>query len=228
MWSEWRSLTEESIRGLPPGPGVYVLGRFGVFGQFDQKYVGRADEILPRRLKDHLPNNESNLILRVIRCTHFSFASAANAVEAFRLECGAYHALRDEGYRLVNQVHPARPASGEECPVYPCDRVRTLAEAMTQTPSSLLSAGRVSPLAKIKAAAWLSRSPLFPTALQRPSALPAGALTAPQLSFRPLADIAGQLVPPAPTSFLELRSWLSRALVPPRTTGLEPPESIRW
>lgn len=83
-------------------PGVYALGSTRA-NTFYITYVGRSDEDVAARLKNHvaLPDPQ------------FKFTYASSAVDAFEKECELYHEYRTN----ANQVHPARPqGSNRKCP----------------------------------------------------------------------------------------------------------------
>ncbi len=88
--------------------GNYALGR--VDGEtFYIKYVGRADDDVQRRLKEHL--NE--------KYSAFKFSYATSPKDAFEKECNNFH---DFGgvESLDNKIHPDRPKNANwKCPV--CD-----------------------------------------------------------------------------------------------------------
>lgn len=88
--------------------GNYALGRLKKNDDkvtFVVKYVGRSDDCLRGRLKDHVGNYD-----------RFKFSVASTAKEAFEKECCNYHDF-GESKTLDNEIHPDRP-EGEnwKCP----------------------------------------------------------------------------------------------------------------
>jgi hypothetical protein len=76
--------------------GVYLLGKYSK-GHFEIKYVGRSDNCLRSRLKNHTSNGEH---------THFSVIFTNTIFESFRRECLEWH---NRGACLCNQIHPDAP-----------------------------------------------------------------------------------------------------------------------
>lgn len=92
---------EAVVRGV--GPGAYALGEVDGAGTFRVHYVGRSDEDLNDRLKDHVGNYST-----------FKYGFFNNAEDAYRKECTMYHDFSPPG----NSVHPARPKGSRlTCPV---------------------------------------------------------------------------------------------------------------
>ncbi len=88
-------------------PGAYVLGHTLDNGNFSIRYVGRSDDDLNGRLKDH-----------VGKYKQFKGGYMNSASEAFQKECHLYHDFGGAEGKLDNEVHPARPSgSRETCPV---------------------------------------------------------------------------------------------------------------
>jgi hypothetical protein len=88
-------------------PGVYVLDRT-TSGGFTVNYVGRADDDVARRLKEHVAEGVY---------LYFKFDYTNSAWAAFDMECKLYHSYRN----LDNQIHPARPkGTNYSCPVAGC------------------------------------------------------------------------------------------------------------
>lgn len=94
-------LREEEVAALEARPGVYVLGRERAGGAHGI-YVGRAEGDLGLCLRQHLPDAEANLVLRIAGADRFWFRYTETATEAFRMECLLYHAHRYFG----NLTHP--------------------------------------------------------------------------------------------------------------------------
>jgi len=86
-------------------PGVYVLGSPHPSGGVTVGYVGRADTDLANRLKNHELRG---------RYSHFVFAYAVSADDAYKKECEMYHEWIGH---LGGQIHPAKPErSSIRCP----------------------------------------------------------------------------------------------------------------
>ncbi len=85
-------------------PGAYALGK-AQSNKFYVSYVGRSDEDVNDRLKDHVGDYEE-----------FKFIYCSSAKAAFEKECRLYHDFPNSN----NDIHPARPRRKNwECPV--CD-----------------------------------------------------------------------------------------------------------
>ncbi len=86
------------------GPGVYALGHLTNENVFAISYVGRSDDNLNGRLKDHIGNYRS-----------FKYGHYQSAKLAFDKECGLFHDFGETS--LDNQIHPARPQGTDwKCP----------------------------------------------------------------------------------------------------------------
>ncbi len=84
-------------------PGAYALGKMGTDGIFYIDYIGRSDDDIAGRLKQHAPE----------RYPEFFFGYYPSAKAAFEKECWLYHTFRP----VDNVVHPARPrGSNWTCP----------------------------------------------------------------------------------------------------------------
>jgi hypothetical protein len=84
-------------------PGAYALGN-SEGNTFYVNYVGRSDDDLNGRLKDHVGKYQQ------FKAGYFPTAKAA-----FEKECNLFHDFGE--YSLDNKVHPARPAlSYWKCP----------------------------------------------------------------------------------------------------------------
>jgi hypothetical protein len=98
-------LTENSINSyVAETIGNYALGNTEN-NQFTVLYVGRSDNNLNQRLKDHL--SEGYL--------EFKFSTATNVIAAYRKECKNYHDFKPRD----NKIHPDKPDGLEllSCPV---------------------------------------------------------------------------------------------------------------
>ncbi len=76
-------------------------------------YVGRSDNDLKARLKDHLPQNEVDSCIVGKEVDKFYFQEATSAKEAYDLECQWYHQYGPN----CNNLHPAKTYSSWSCPV---------------------------------------------------------------------------------------------------------------
>jgi hypothetical protein len=96
---------DENAAGI--APGAYALGTKNKEGGFSVSYVGRSDDDLNGRLKQH-----------VGEYTHFKHAFYKTSKEAFAKECILYHDFSPPD----NQVHPAKPTGTKyQCPVSGCE-----------------------------------------------------------------------------------------------------------
>jgi excinuclease UvrABC nuclease subunit len=104
------SLNNASIdTTVPSSPGAYVL----VNSNNNAVYVGRSDNNLNSRLKDHLSERETNAWIRRGFPTDFYFEPTTNAQEAYRLECDWFHKYRPS----CNTAHPAKLSLGWSCSI---------------------------------------------------------------------------------------------------------------
>ena len=88
-------------------PGAYALGRTSQDGTFLISYVGRSDDDLNGRLKNHVGSHLQ------FKGLYFSSAKAA-----FDKECELYHMFGGPDGELQNKVHPAKPAGiNARCPI---------------------------------------------------------------------------------------------------------------
>jgi len=91
--------------------GNYALGYIKTSGNFVVKYVGRADDDLNARIKEHIGESEEYKKVK--------YSYAASPEEAFEKECTNYHEF-GENKKLDNKMHPARPdGTAWKCPI--CD-----------------------------------------------------------------------------------------------------------
>lgn len=102
-------LTNESIDSNVKDKthGNYALGRLNENGTFIVQYVGRADNGLIRRLKEHTPESYD----------YFKYSTCTSEEEAFKEECRNWHDFGGEEGKMKNERHPKRP-DGEtySCP----------------------------------------------------------------------------------------------------------------
>jgi hypothetical protein len=88
------------------GAGVYALDRTTA-GEFKVSYVGRSDDDLPGRLKQHLSKGYA----------YFKYAYFPSAQAAYERECRIYHDFNPPD----NIIHPDAPnGSNCTCPVASC------------------------------------------------------------------------------------------------------------
>lgn len=93
--------------------GNYALGKVKKKNEkltFIVKYVGRSDDCLRGRLKDHIGEYDK-----------FKFSCATTIKEAFEKECNNYHDFGEN--ELGNDIHPRRP-EGED---WKCPRCKNFA-----------------------------------------------------------------------------------------------------
>jgi hypothetical protein len=77
--------------------GVYFLKRVGQKGRVDER-VGRDDVDLRQRLLEHARAGDENVL--------FGWMIAADANEAYRLECYLWHAQGGAWARIAGDAHP--------------------------------------------------------------------------------------------------------------------------
>jgi len=88
-------------------PGAYALGKTDTNGTFLISYIGRSDDDLNGRLKDHEGSHPQ------FKAHYFPSAKAA-----FEKECQLYHMFGGPAGELQNKVHPARPQGiSMRCPI---------------------------------------------------------------------------------------------------------------
>lgn len=92
-------------------PGNYALGYVKDENTFIVQYVGRSDDDVNSRLKDHLNDPESY--------SSFKFSYATSPKEAYEKECRNYHDFGGPERKLNNKIHPDQPNYPKtwECPV---------------------------------------------------------------------------------------------------------------
>jgi hypothetical protein len=98
-------LTEQDIdANVKEKIGNYALG-YNYRDTFRIKYIGRSDNDLNQRLKDHIKEGHKL----------FKFSYAHNATEAYRKECRHYHGSKG----TLNKNHPDKPDGLDslKCPV---------------------------------------------------------------------------------------------------------------
>lgn len=78
--------------------GNYALGRINKEEKFIVEYVGRSDNDVKERLKQHIGE----------RYTKFKYSYASSSKEAFDKECKNYHDFGGSS-TLNNKIHPDRP-----------------------------------------------------------------------------------------------------------------------
>lgn len=83
--------------------GAYALGNTNDKGAFVVKYVGRSDDDVNARLKQHVPQSY----------TQFKYEYYSSAKAAFEKECNLYHDFNPPD----NLIHPDRPdGTNWKCP----------------------------------------------------------------------------------------------------------------
>lgn len=122
--TEWRRaayrMEPTVLRALIPSgvPGTYVLLRDN-----EPVYVGRSDTCVLRRLCTHE---------HALDATHVTWEPSSTPERAFYLEAALFHTLMPKG-RLINQLHPAKPAGYDKnCPFCGTGVDRALSFALRQ------------------------------------------------------------------------------------------------
>lgn len=88
-------------------PGNYGLGSINDKGGFTVYYIGRADNDLNKRLKDHAATG---------KYPDFKYSYASSPKAAFEKECKNFHDFGGVA-KLDNKIHPDRPKdTGWKCP----------------------------------------------------------------------------------------------------------------
>jgi hypothetical protein len=92
-------LTESNVaRTVPPGrPGVYFLKSVGPDGRVSER-VGRDDVDLRQRLLQHAREGRPNVL--------YGWIVAADANEAYQLECYLWHAHGGAWAGIAGDAHP--------------------------------------------------------------------------------------------------------------------------
>ena len=102
-------------------PGVYILGDESD-GKFIFQYVGRSDYCLQTRLLTH------GLLYH---CPYFVFSYTDTARDAFELESKWWHDCKNNGFHLLNIIHPDSPSGTQlSCPY--CQFQRGIQEHLPQ------------------------------------------------------------------------------------------------
>lgn len=99
------SLTNKGVDDevISTSPGAYALGKTDDGGIFHIHYVGRSDDDVHGRLKDHVTQ----------WYPQFKYEYYSSPKAAFEKECDLYHDFKPPD----NVNHPARPTgSGWKCP----------------------------------------------------------------------------------------------------------------
>ncbi len=104
------SLTTSGVNAevTKTSPGAYALGKTDDKNTFHIHYVGRADDDLAKRLKDHITE----------WYPQFKYEFYPSAKAAFEKECNLYHDFNPPD----NTIHPARPKGA----TYSCPRCGSL------------------------------------------------------------------------------------------------------
>ena len=110
MGNSYYDLTVEEVdRVVEKGKiGNYALG-YQTEAGFRVKYVGRSDNDLNDRIKDHIGEKESH--------KQFKFSYAKSVKEAFEKECNNWHDFGEDKVLKDNEYHPDKPNGTEfKCP----------------------------------------------------------------------------------------------------------------
>jgi len=92
--------------------GVYGLDRGSATDTFKVYYVGRADECLNKRLKNHVGEKYKGTTYN-----WFKYDYAKSVKEAYYKECECYHHYGGKD-KLDNEIHPQKPkGTNLKCPV---------------------------------------------------------------------------------------------------------------
>jgi len=113
-WNGPYDLTQDNVGKLKSQPGAYIIG-YSRDGAIYGAYVGRSDDDLKGRLRDHLPANETNECIKRLGCDRFWYQYADSAKAAYDIECTTYH--KQNGGYSCNVNHPAKSNSNWKCPV---------------------------------------------------------------------------------------------------------------
>lgn len=93
-------------------PGAYCL-TYTSGDKNEACYVGRSDDDLKSRLKDHLPENEVDNCITSKEVDKFYFENTDTAKAAYELECQWYHKYEP----TCNDIHPDKTYPSWSCPV---------------------------------------------------------------------------------------------------------------
>lgn len=125
-YDEIYKYTEQNFSLVTSDEILHATYRFGFLdelGLFVVFYVGRADNGLLQRMKQHwedfIKNNEFECYKE--REIYFSYKHLCSGTESYQSECEDYHRFDDglhgEG-AFLNKIHPAIPGgSNEHCPI---------------------------------------------------------------------------------------------------------------
>lgn len=105
-------LTKEGIMIIPEDieHGNYRIGiRSTLFGHFHVKYIGRADDGLRPRMRQHLNDKIKKLIDDNPGNVFFDFNEQNNELDSYHRECRDFHDFDPD----LNENHPAKP--GQTC-----------------------------------------------------------------------------------------------------------------
>ena len=92
--------------------GVYGLDRGSKDKPFKVYYVGRADDCLNTRLKEHVGEEYKGSTYK-----WFKYDYADSAKEAYHKECECYHHYGGKD-KLDNEIHPRKPeGTNLKCPI---------------------------------------------------------------------------------------------------------------
>ncbi len=83
--------------------GAYVVGPMRTDGHLSVKFIGRSDNDLALKLKEHAEKYDA-----------FGFVRASSPLDAFQMECALYHHFEPDD----NGSHPDRAAGSDwKCPI---------------------------------------------------------------------------------------------------------------
>ena len=89
--------------------GNYALGYIDAKGAFRVLYVGRSDNDLNDRIKDHIGEYDNYKM--------FKFSYATSVKDAYEKECANWHDFGEDKL-LKNKIHPDNPDKKQyKCPV---------------------------------------------------------------------------------------------------------------
>jgi excinuclease UvrABC nuclease subunit len=107
-------LTELNVKQyVPRMAGAYCLTYSGSDNRNIACYIGRSDNDLKSRLKNHLSPNEVDLCIKRKGADKFYFQETTSAREAYELECEWYHKYNPN----CNNIHPDKTYTSWACPV---------------------------------------------------------------------------------------------------------------
>lgn len=94
--------------------GNYILGNIDDKGEFEARYIGRADKNLKERIGHELGVY-----------SYFFFSIAESARDAFNQECLMWH-LGGEDKELDNKIHPDKPDNDHAAECWMCKYIKLI------------------------------------------------------------------------------------------------------